>query len=161
MQTLILVRHGEAAPAGGGSDSDRALTAKGERDASAAGRALARLEVRVDHALVSPARRTQQTWAAAAPALGAPPAETTKALLHTDAETIQAAAEATGVERVMVVGHNPGIAELVDALARLSPHGEAHTAFAKIGFPPASAAVFQRTEAGWRFDAFLPPESRA
>ena len=160
MRTLILLRHGEAASSGAGGDIERPLTAQGERDATAAGEALGNLGARPDLVLISPAKRTRQTWAAASAALGGPPVSVSKALLHTDAQTLLSAAQDAKSEgTVMLVGHNPAIAELTDRLARLSGASDAATAFSTMGFPPASAAVFAQTTDGWRFEAFLPPRS--
>ncbi len=66
MDRLILLRHGEAhgrSPTG--ADMDRELTDRGRAAAGEAGRVLAAAALRPDRALVSPAVRTRQTWAAA------------------------------------------------------------------------------------------------
>src|SRR5689334_22652953 len=65
MRRLILLRHATAANSFG-DDLARPLTAKGTREAAAAGRALATRGLNPDKVLVSPARRTQETWAAMA-----------------------------------------------------------------------------------------------
>lgn len=161
MRTLILLRHGEAAPVGLGGDMERPLTAKGEQDAHAAGLALARLGLKPEVALVSPARRAQQTWAAAALTLEGCPARSERGLLHVGAQAVLAVAGAAGADAVLVVGHNPGLADLADRLARRAGPCAATAALKANGFAPASAAVFTCAGDAWRFEAFLPPENSA
>lgn len=57
---IYLLRHGDA-EAGTGDDASRRLTAKGERQAKAAGRALAALGAEVDTCLTSPKLRAAET----------------------------------------------------------------------------------------------------
>jgi phosphohistidine phosphatase len=58
---LWLLRHAEAEPHGSRPDSERRLTARGERQARAAGTALERIGVTFDAVLVSPKVRARQT----------------------------------------------------------------------------------------------------
>ena len=58
MHTLLLMRHAQAAPMAA-TDHDRPLTAYGRRQAHEMGLQLA--DRRIDLAMVSSARRTQQT----------------------------------------------------------------------------------------------------
>ena len=67
---LWFLRHGEAVPHGATSDADRELTPVGERQAQAAGRALARLGVEFDHCFTSPRVRAIDTARLACEALG-------------------------------------------------------------------------------------------
>ncbi len=132
MRHLILLRHGEAEPrASSGRDLDRALTPRGRRDAAQAGEALAAAGVVPDRVLVSAARRTQETWTAAAPPLGARPGEVRDALYDAPSDDLLRAAQACDAETVALVAHNPGLGELA---ARLG--GDAAP------FPPAALAVF-------------------
>src|SRR5580658_6810616 len=63
MRRLILFRHAKAEPRGPGEDDfDRPLNERGREDAAIIGRALADQGHRPDLALVSPARRTTETW---------------------------------------------------------------------------------------------------
>ena len=64
-RTIIVMRHAKAEQ-GGPSDFERQLTDRGMADAAAAGTWLAERGVVPDHALVSAAVRTQQTWEALA-----------------------------------------------------------------------------------------------
>jgi phosphohistidine phosphatase len=65
---LWLLRHAEAEPHGTRRDADRRLTERGERQARAAGAALAKLGVKFDAILYSPKIRASQTAELAAEA---------------------------------------------------------------------------------------------
>lgn len=67
---LWFLRHGEAVPHGATSDADRELTPVGERQAQAAGRALARLGIEFDHCFTSPRVRAMDTARLACEPLG-------------------------------------------------------------------------------------------
>ena len=68
---LWLLRHAEAEPHGTRRDADRRLTERGERQARAAGIALAKLGVKFDAILYSPKVRASQTAELAAEAWSA------------------------------------------------------------------------------------------
>ena len=71
--TLWLLRHGDAEPHGARADFDRRLTARGERQSRAAGRALARLGVGFDGVFASPRVRALETARLACAELGLEP----------------------------------------------------------------------------------------
>src|SRR3569833_758066 len=113
MRRLILLRHGktESASATGG-DFDRALTERGRRDSALMGQVLAEAGAVSGLALVSPARRAEETWAAAAPAFPNTRAEVVRTLYLAAPEQIAAAVDTVGEGvSVIVVGHNPGLHE--------------------------------------------------
>ena len=147
MRTLLLMRHAEAAPASaGGGDHDRVLTPGGLIQATAAGRALARRGIVPDVALVSTARRTQQTFAALAAELPeAPDMRPGRDLYNADPETILALlrAEVSDAETVLVVAHNPGIGSLAMALAK----GRGQPGIRS--FSTATIAIFEFTSEDW------------
>lgn len=66
---IYLLRHGDAEE-GNGNDAARRLTPKGERQAEAAGRALAALGTEIDACLASPKVRAAETARLACQALG-------------------------------------------------------------------------------------------
>lgn len=118
MRELLLLRHAEAMSAGPDvRDVERPLSAHGEQQARAAGRWLAGL-VAPDGVLCSPARRAQMTLDALAQSLparapvflpgiyGATPGE-----LLTLVETHAAVAR-----QVLLIGHNPGLEQLLALL---------------------------------------------
>src|SRR5919112_1357247 len=67
---LWLLRHGEAVPHDAKPDADRELTARGERQAIAAGQALARLGVEFAACYTSPKVRARDTARLALPGGG-------------------------------------------------------------------------------------------
>lgn len=118
MSQLILVRHGKSAwdrPAL--ADHERPLKSRGEQDSTRLGQWLLEGDWLPDRVLCSPARRTRQTWefmGAAWPQL--PPVEYDAALYLAERLTLMAAvhgAFADGAQRVLLIGHNPGISELL------------------------------------------------
>jgi phosphohistidine phosphatase len=119
---LYLLRHGDAED-GNGEDAARQLTEKGERQASAAGRALARLGAEIDACLTSPKVRAADTARLACEALGLEP-ETAEALRGGDFDSLSLAA---GRGDVLLVGHEPDfsteVARLTGARVKLRKGG--------------------------------------
>ncbi len=109
---IYLLRHGDA-EAGDGDDAARRLTTKGERQARAVGRALARLEVSIDACLTSPKRRALETARLACEPLGIEP-ELSEQLHGGGFDTLALTA---GRGDVLLVGHEPDFSR---EIARLS-----------------------------------------
>lgn len=157
MQRLILFRHAKAertSPTG--EDYDRPLAARGREDALLMGRVLTEAGYKPDLALVSSARRTIQTWEAAATAFPAARVDLVRELFLADAETLLAAAERAAVrgETLMLLAHNPGLHDLA---LQLSAGGD-DLRLAR-GFPTGAAAVFDVPEPGrYRLADVLFPE---
>ncbi len=107
---IWLLRHGEAED--GSPDAERALTAKGERQARAAGQALAALGVELEACLTSPKVRAAQTARLACEALGVEPEEE-RALGGGPFDPNELAA---GYEDVLLVGHDPDFSMAVHRL---------------------------------------------
>jgi phosphohistidine phosphatase len=108
---LWLLRHGDAAD--GSPDAERPLTKKGERQSSAAGRALKRLGVEMDACLTSPKVRAADTAKLACEALGIEPKHEPKlAGGPFDAEALAAGLG----DDVLLVGHDPDFSMAVHAL---------------------------------------------
>jgi phosphohistidine phosphatase len=151
---LVVMRHAKAGELPGGPDFERALTARGNRDAAAAGRWLAARGLAPDAVLCSPARRTRQTWLAAAAELarGAParevPAREVPVRLDDVLYPAQAAAiweiiaaTAPEVTTLLCVGHNPAVAQLAEeATGQPLEFPTAAIAVAALPGPWASAA---------------------
>ena len=113
---IWLLRHGEAEDTT--PDAERRLTEKGERQARAAGRALAELGVEIELCLTSPKVRARDTAALACEALGIDPViEEALAGGPFDARELTA-----GVDEVLLVGHDPDFSDAVGELtgARVS-----------------------------------------
>lgn len=120
---IYLLRHGEAERADGGDDAARRLTPEGERQSTAAGRALAALGVELDACLTSPNARAAETARLACEALAVEP-ELTDELREGEFDSLDLAA---GRGNTMLVGHNPyfagEIARLTGAKAKLRKGG--------------------------------------
>jgi phosphohistidine phosphatase len=152
MRRLILFRHAKAEPRGPGqSDFDRQLAPRGWEDAAIVGRALAADGVTPDLALVSPSRRTTETWISARDAFPQPvKVELVRDLYDAAPEAIRAAIEAAADrgDTLIVIGHNPGMHELgVDLLIDASASA-AEVEQVAARFPTATAAVYAIDPAG-------------
>jgi phosphohistidine phosphatase len=119
---IYLLRHGDAED-GDGDDAARRLTPKGERQAGAAGRALAIEGAKIEACLTSPKLRALETARLACEPLGLEP-ETAGELRG---GRFDALALATGLAGVLLVGHEPDfsseIARLTGARAKLRKGG--------------------------------------
>jgi phosphohistidine phosphatase len=109
---IYLLRHGDAEE-GLGDDAARRLTLKGERQAEAAGRALAALAAKPDACLTSPKVRAADTAKLACEALDLEP-EITEELRG---GSFDSAALAAGRGDVLLVGHEPDFSNEVARLA--------------------------------------------
>lgn len=119
MPTLLLLRHAKSAWPPGVPDPLRPLNDRGRRDAPAAGQLLAE-RAPVQLALVSPAVRAEQTYELAVAELAErPPTRIDERIYEAhagDLLEVLGSVPAT-VERVLLVGHNPGIESLALHLA--------------------------------------------
>jgi phosphohistidine phosphatase len=119
---IYLLRHGDAED-GDGDDAARRLTAKGERQARAAGTALAALGVELDACLASPRVRAAETARIACEPLGLAP-ETASEL---SGGSFEAPALTAGRGDVLLVGHEPDfsaeVARLTGANVKLKKGG--------------------------------------
>jgi phosphohistidine phosphatase len=113
MRTLMLLRHSKAVVADGKiRDHDRPLAPRGQKDAPKIGAYMGRHRLMPDCALVSPAKRTRETWALLAPALAAPPQPTFDARLYdASPQTVMDVIQETGsaCRTLLVLGHNPAL----------------------------------------------------
>jgi phosphohistidine phosphatase len=146
MRRLILFRHAKAEPrAPGEDDFDRALSERGREDAVLIGQALARDNLAPDYALVSPARRTAETWICARDAFPRIRAELNRVLYNAGPEDIREAIEAVAdrCDTLIVIGHNPGLHELAVELLTDASAAAADIEAVSERFPTATAAVYE------------------
>jgi len=151
MRRLILFRHAKAEPRGPGEDDfDRALSPRGREDAAIIGRALARENLVPDYALISPARRTAETWICARDSFPRIRAELNRELYNASADDVRAVIEpaAERCDTLIVIGHNPGLHELAIELLVEGAAAAAVTQRVAAHFPTATAAVFLIDEVG-------------
>ncbi|MBO1902398.1 histidine phosphatase family protein [Leucobacter weissii] len=119
-RTLFVMRHAKSSWETGETDHRRPLNLRGERDGVVAGAYLAERCRRIDRVLCSSARRTGQTWERAV--VGGAAA---REVSHHD-EIYEASPSdllpllrglPAGTATALVLGHLPGVAQLVDLLA--------------------------------------------
>ncbi len=119
MKHLMILRHAEAAPAGNGPDIERTLTGAGRAQAHALGRLLREWEMPLRRIVCSSAKRTRETAETLMAGCGA------EVPLIVAAELYNASGEALleylqglpdDSDRVLVVAHVPGVAELASML---------------------------------------------
>ena len=118
MTTLIVLRHAKAADGigmalGTGSiDADRPLTARGRRDAAAAGEHLRDLGLAPRLVLCSPVVRTRQTLEALR--LGAASTVSYEPRIYqNDVDLLFELLRTVEAESVLLIGHNPALHQLV------------------------------------------------
>jgi phosphohistidine phosphatase len=145
MPLLIAMRHAKAVDRMQAEDDfERGLTERGVADADRAAKAIEGAGLKVTHALVSPARRTRETWKRISATVGEPPVTDPMALYHASPDMLERAiAEQleAGAEAIMLVGHNPGIGALVHMLA-----GQAGAVSdLPYGWPTSALAAFEVT----------------
>jgi phosphohistidine phosphatase len=164
----MLLRHAKSNWPAGVADRDRPLAARGREAAPVIGRYLAEELLLPDLVLISPAKRTVETWELVAPMLPEKPPTQYEpriyeakpgALLHVAQET------EPSVKTLLMIGHNPGFEELA---RRLAGHGDRYAA-ARMSqkYPTAGLAVIDFAiedwrdldERGGRLDRFVTPAS--
>ena len=136
MRELILLRHAHAEPGlAGQADIDRPLSAVGQAEAEAAGRWLHEHHLVPDRVICSPARRTRETLEAVLAQTGYVEQRLEPRIYEAVPGTlISLLDEHAGIDRLLLVGHNPGLEQLV-ALLQSGRTGEYR------GMPPAGLAV--------------------
>jgi phosphohistidine phosphatase len=152
MKTLTLLRHAKSGwddPVA--RDFDRSLNARGKRAAAAIGQYLSDHRLAYDHILASPAVRVAETLTHLASHYAAPVApEWERRIYLASAATLLDLVTALPeqAERVLLVGHNPGLEDLV--LTLVPPDsGSGLRAEVEIKFPTASLAELQVDCASW------------
>ncbi len=171
MRTLLLLRHAKSSWDDPGlSDLDRPLAPRGRRAARALARHFQGASIRPDRILCSPATRTRQTLAALregsdAPLHGVPVEEDgtiheahPRDLLGRIREVPET------VDTLLVVGHNPGMADLA---LRLLGSGAHHPSVDRLRekVPTGALITLEHPEDGWtglapgscRLASFLRP----
>ena len=120
MRTLMLLRHAKAVPADGKiRDRDRPLSSRGQKDAPKIGAYMARHQLRPERALVSPSRRTRQTWELLGSALGKQTrAAYEERLFDASPQAIIDVIQETGAAcpTLLVIGHNPSLHRVATGL---------------------------------------------
>ncbi|MDV7142583.1 histidine phosphatase family protein [Tropicimonas sp. TH_r6] len=119
MKRLILLRHAKSSwvnPDLG--DFERPLNKRGQRSAKALGKWLRQTEWLPDHVLCSTARRTRETFERLH--IDSSP-ELLEDLYHASAARMLETIRTAEAETLMVIGHNPGTAQLAHSLVAVAP----------------------------------------
>ena len=171
MKTLYLLRHAKSSWADRSlRDYDRPLAPRGEKAAPAIGTELVEQGWELDHVLCSSAQRTRDTWELMAPLFDPPPeVEYLSELYLAAPETILQLIryQPDSVHALMVVGHNPGIADTASGLVKDGPEQMVERMERK--YPTAalvriSVPVDEWRGVTWRsgrLDAFIRPKDLA
>lgn len=144
---LILTRHAKSSWDGPALDDHaRPLNARGRKAAAALGDWLAARDHRPEEVLCSDARRARETWKLIASQLPVAPEATRLPGLY-----LASAGEMLGLLRgakaptLMMIGHNPGIGALAEALVEAPP---ADPRFAR--YPTGATSVIGFEAPDWR-----------
>jgi len=157
MKTLYLLRHAHAEQPTSATldDHERALSARGELEAENLGHFMKDQRLFPDGVFCSTSVRTKDTLRLACRTLGIEKIVTRfdRALYLAEPDIIRDEIEAADdrFQSLMIVGHNPGLEDLAEKLAR---HGGQ-----EIGkFPPCTLAVFDLDIEDWH--DFMPRKAR-
>ncbi|MGW6899200.1 histidine phosphatase family protein [Streptomyces sp. NBC_01727] len=141
---IVLLRHAKAEWSQD-SDHERPLAERGRKDAPVAGRKLVDSGIVIDLALCSTAVRTRETWKLAVHEMPHRPRTVYEERLYEASlgELIALLNETPDdVQNLLVIGHNPGMHAVADALAG-SAEGETMARMTRGGFPTAAFAVIE------------------
>jgi phosphohistidine phosphatase len=168
MRRLMLLRHAKSNWPAGVADRDRPLAVRGREAAPVMGRYLADELLLPDLVLISPARRTSETWDLVEPMLPEkPPTHVEPRIYEAKAERLLHVVQEAepSVRTLLLIGHNPGFEDLA---ALLTGHGDRY-ASARMAkkYPTCGLAVLDfaiedwrdLTERGGRLDRFVTPAS--
>ena len=144
-KTLILMRHSKAEEGIGKADHDRELSSRGRRDATAAGGWLREEGLLPDLVICSTAVRTRQTWEAAVKGGAQTEFLEYRKSVYQGGPTalVETVREDAGdMTTVLVIGHNPTMAEVASRLTDGQGSTMAHEALAK-GFATSGLAILR------------------
>ncbi|GLK82541.1 SixA phosphatase family protein [Ancylobacter defluvii] len=146
MLRLMLFRHAKSDWPAGVADRERPLAPRGRRAAPVMGTYMVRSGLTPSQVLVSPARRTLETWAAACDSWASPPPTTYEEAIYEAApEMLLDVVRRRGTDSpLMLVGHNPGLESLTSRLV-----AAADRARLPVKFPTGGLAVIDLPAKGW------------
>ncbi len=151
MLRLAILRHAEAVPLTQGGDADRELSPSGRDLAERMGRYFHKLGLKPDLTLVSPSKRTRQTFEALE--RGAEEkfvVEYVQSLYHATLPVLEELLDEAPKEAkfLLIVGHNPGLAEFANALAANGKKTE--LARMRAHFPTPCMAIIDFDAKSWK-----------
>jgi phosphohistidine phosphatase len=149
-KTLMLLRHAKSSWADSTlEDHDRPIQDKGRGRAANLAAWLDDRGIGCDLVLCSTALRTRQTLEIVLPVLGNPEVRFEPAIYEADADALLALIQAIGEEheRVLLVGHDPGL-QLLAAKLAMTATGDAMERL-KRKYPTAAFALLSVGDANW------------
>ena len=158
MKTLYLLRHAKSDWGANAEDHERPLNARGRAACKAMAHKMQEAYIAPDYVLYSDAKRTTETWQRLQKAAGFSCQNQTekKLYLATPGEMLACISKVPDtVERLMVVGHNPGIAQLAMWLCQGMGEREAVKQLA-VKYPTAGLTIFEGDMTTWKD---VPPGS--
>lgn len=159
MRRLLLLRHAKSDWPAGVTDSDRPLNERGTGDAPRMGAFMAAAKLLPGLTLISPARRTRDTWQLIASKLPQPGEfRVDPGLYAASADAILniIRSAAPEIETLLIIGHNPGLETLARSFAA-SGNPEAIRRITK-KYPTAGLSVIELPANGWK--RIAPPAGR-
>jgi phosphohistidine phosphatase len=167
MLRLLLLRHAKAASPSGMLDIDRPLARRGREAADLMGRYLRDEELLPDLVLVSPARRTLETWDLVQPALGDTETRHDQRIYEAPVVRLLDVLRETNPKAatLLMIGHNPGFEDLAKLLIADGDRDGVQRLSQK--YPTAGLAVIDFPQEGWseigrksgRLERFVTPKS--
>lgn len=169
MRRLMMLRHAKSdSSLPGQADHERALSPRGRKAAPAMGRYLAEHAMIPDHAIVSTAARTRETWRLVAEMLPRKPPVDFEDRIYdaSPRDILTAIAHApASAQSLMVVGHNPGFHETANLLVNSGDKRMRNSLADK--FPTAALAVIDLDIDDWtairpgggRLECFVTPRA--
>lgn len=156
---LIIFRHGESPSYSADSDHARTLNGRGRAQARRTAAALAAAGHRPDEVLCSDSERTRQTWDEASTSFPDLAPVLSRSLYLADLLQMRDAVESLreGIEVGLILGHNPGVSQLVGWLSGEGLSMSTATA-AVLTCEADSWAVASHLRDGWRLAEVLRPE---
>jgi phosphohistidine phosphatase len=164
MKTLLLLRHARpASTSPNGRDFDRPLTDVGRAAARRVGQLLRQKEIKPEVVFSSPAARARETADLVCEAAGLSTQIRFDARIYeaSSEELLQIVSEAEdGAETLLLVGHNPGLAELIALLTGESA-GMSPATLARIDLDIDAWSTLRAAPQRGRLVFVLPPEASA
>lgn len=152
MKRLYLLRHATAAD-GAASDFDRPLTHEGREESERVGAFMRKKAIEIDCVLCSPSVRTRETWNVVAKELrgGAPQAFYPERLYKEGEDAIyeEIGAAPGECDRLLVIGHNPGLELFARSLADAKSSRPKPLRRLLSNFPKAAFARYKLDIEGW------------
>jgi phosphohistidine phosphatase len=145
MHRLFLMRHAKAALPHNIDDHERPLAPRGREAASLIAKHILNEGYEPDLVLVSSAKRTQETFSLVRSAMPNCKFVIKRELYGASLEDLLEiiCGVETPVKSLMIIGHNPGLAELTESLVDEAKSNPAAMKHLSVDFPTASFALFE------------------